>query len=840
MPLATPAGQEADFEARLRLEFQRWTAVTPAMLHSIDEKGLLISVSDAWLAKLGYTRDEVLGRPSSDFLTVESRAHAVRNVLPEFFRSGRCDNVQYQMVCKDGSVIDVLLSAILESDARGHRRMSRAVVTDVTALTQTKRQLAETEARYRGLVEDQSELISLASPEGELRYVNHAYAAFFSKQPEEMVGRNLLEFVPPDDRAALVDHLRRVCAARDSIEIENRAVMPNGDRRWLAWINRAVTDGDGRVTAIQSVGRDIEERVRAEQRLQDSETRFRFLAENSSDVISLLARDGTRLYVSPACRALTGYSPEEMQTVRTGDSTHPDDVERVLDVLANETGQVTVTYRMRRKDGSYVWVETSCKPVEIDGRDDVRLAIVRDIDERVRAEQRLQESESRYRFLADNSADLIILVGQDGKRVYVSPACKKILGFTPEEMLALNTRDAVHPEDVDLVVANLTSDETMRTNPTISYRTRRKNGSYVWVEATGRSVDIQGGTNQRLVVVRDIEQRRLAEQRLKDSEALYRLLADNSSDMVFQLDHDLVRRYVSPACREVLGYEPEEMIGIKPVSMAHPEDAARLALVFETLMKGHADRQSIINRIRHRNGNWIWVEAQFRALKDPETGASTGIIGALRDISARKAVEDELADANRRLKALAAQDGLTGLANRRAFDEAVAREYRRTKRENKALSLVMIDVDRFKIFNDRYGHLAGDDCLRRVAAAIAETARRPGDLAARYGGEEFAVLLPDTDEAGAAVIAERILQSVCGLEIRHDGNTNGLVTISAGIASFAPAESDSKPETLIESADRALYCAKDGGRNAVIRASAMGTSPTSTSRRPGTSDHNAA
>jgi len=256
----------------------------------------------------------------------------------------------------------------------------------------------------------------------------------------------------------------------------------------------------------------------------------------------------------------------------------------------------------------------------------------------------------------------------------------------------------------------------------------------------------------------------------------------------------------------------------------------RLALVFETLMKGHADRQSIINRIRHRSGNWIWVEAQFRALKDPETGAGTGIIGSLRDISARKAVEDELAEANRRLKALAGQDGLTGLANRRAFDEALAREQRRTKREKKALSLVMIDVDRFKIFNDHYGHPAGDDCLRRIAAAIAETAHRPGDIAARYGGEEFAVLLPDTDEAGAEVIAAHILNAVRGLNICHEGNANGLVTISAGVASLVSAEFNANAEPLIQAADRALYCAKDSGRNAVIRASVIETNPAVTSR----------
>jgi diguanylate cyclase (GGDEF)-like protein len=158
-------------------------------------------------------------------------------------------------------------------------------------------------------------------------------------------------------------------------------------------------------------------------------------------------------------------------------------------------------------------------------------------------------------------------------------------------------------------------------------------------------------------------------------------------------------------------------------------------------------------------------------------------------------------------------------------DEVSAKEHRRAIREKKAMSLVMIHVHRFKVFNDRYGHPAGDDCLRRVAAAITDTARRPGDVAACYGGEEFAVLLPDTDEAGAEVIAARIVQAVCGLKIRHEGNANGLVTISAGVASVVSAEFDGRPEILIENADRALYCAKDNGRNAAIRASAMARSP---------------
>ena len=204
-------------------------------------------------------------------------------------------------------------------------------------------------------------------------------------------------------------------------------------------------------------------------------------------------------------------------------------------------------------------------------------------------------------------------------------------------------------------------------------------------------------------VGRDIDERVTAERRLKESEARYRLLADHSSDMVFPLDLDLVPRYVSPACREILGYEPEELIGVKPVSMVHPEDAARVALAFQSLLDGNADRHSIINRIRHRDGRWTWVEAQLKTLSDPQTGSPAGIIGTLRDVSARKGIEDQLQEANQRLQALANQDGLTGLANRRSFDDALSREYGRARLEKRSLGLLMIDVDWFKSFNIAMG-----------------------------------------------------------------------------------------------------------------------------------------
>ena len=173
-------------------------------------------------------------------------------------------------------------------------------MTDVTTLRETKRLLRESEARYRSLVEDQSELVSWATPDGTLRYVNRAYASLYGRQPEEMTGRSLLSFVPKDERAVVTEHLREVCASREKVESENQVVLPSGERRWIGWTNRALTDAEDRITVVHSVGRDIQARMDAEHRLQESESRYRFLAEHGTDVVISLNRDLVRTYVSPA------------------------------------------------------------------------------------------------------------------------------------------------------------------------------------------------------------------------------------------------------------------------------------------------------------------------------------------------------------------------------------------------------------------------------------------------------------------------------------------------------------------------------------------------------------
>lgn len=545
------------------------------MIHSIDSQGVLIFVSDLWLAKLGYARDEVIVRPFADFLTLASREHAIKNILPDFFRTGRCENIEYQMAAKDGRILDVLLTSNLyRPPPFEDESWSIAVTTDISELKAARQLLNERETMFRSLIEDQPELVSLVSPDGTYRFVNNALARAVGLEPPDFLGRNVYDFLAPAHHSRAAGRIAKLNAGSPLVIGESQLQTRDNGTRWISWTHRAIRDADGNLSSIHSVGRDVEER------------------------------------------------------------------------MAND-------------------------------------------------------------------------------------------------------------------------------------------------------------------------------RRLKENEARYRLLADNSTDMVIQIGRDRHYEYVSPACRELLGYEPDSMIGATFGNLTHPEDAARVTDNLQSLLEGKSQRQQIINRVRHRDGRWIWLEGHFRAVTDPGSGEITGLTGALRDISARKIIEDQLAEANRRLEELATMDELTGLNNRRGFDQCLAKEYRRAERDQTPLSLIMIDADHFKSFNDRYGHLAGDGCLRKIGECVKLAIRRPGDVAVRYGGEEFAVLLPGTGEEGALMIAEKIRKDILRLAIPHADSSQHAVTISAGVATAGPQTFEREPSHLIGLADSALYHAKASNRNQCVRASRL-------------------
>ena len=341
-----------------------------------------------------------------------------------------------------------------------------------------------------------------------------------------------------------------------------------------------------------------------------------------------------------------------------------------------------------------------------------------------------------------------------------------------------------------------------------------------WVRVTEQRGDAVDGRGYFMHVdittlKRQQQALRATEARARESEARYRLLAEYSSDITVALMKDRVT-YVSPSVTKVLGWRPEDIEGRTLAEFCHPDDARGIEAVMQQLSGvPEADYRA---RARHVDGSHVWVEARARLTPAPTGSRQTPLMVInLRSITARKAIEDELDIARRRLEELAVKDGLTGLANRRRFDEALDVEFRRAQREGRPLSLLMIDIDDFKALNDSHGHPAGDRVLKRLATLLAGFAQRAGDVAARYGGEEFALLLPHTDAAQAGATAEQLRAAVASMQpLASDVMP---ISVSIGLACTSHVDPDTRPaalpEGLVQLADEALYAAKRAGKNCV-------------------------
>lgn len=316
-----------------------------------------------------------------------------------------------------------------------------------------------------------------------------------------------------------------------------------------------------------------------------------------------------------------------------------------------------------------------------------------------------------------------------------------------------------------------------------------------------------------------MESRRRAEHRLAEIASLHELVTSNSRDIILLTDLKGVPTYISPAVLSLTGRNAEEAMQHGFSELVHPDDLARVDHLMARIRDG-LETAMIEYRLCCGGGACTWVEARFHAVRDPRLGLRSGILQIIRDIGERKAAEEQLQVAYRALEDIAAVDALTGLANRRSFDEALDREWRRGMRDHKPLSIVLLDVDLFKLYNDTYGHVRGDSCLKQVANSATEAVTRAADLVARFGGEEFAIILPNTDEEGALGVAAEVAEALRGRALPHESSPYGVVTISAGCATQIP-DAGSSAVKLLERSDRALYRAKHTGRNRICGAGAL-------------------
>jgi len=300
--------------------------------------------------------------------------------------------------------------------------------------------------------------------------------------------------------------------------------------------------------------------------------------------------------------------------------------------------------------------------------------------------------------------------------------------------------------------------------------------------------------------------------------AVYRTLLESTRAIPWKIDWATSTfAYIGPQIEPLLGWAPSSWVTVNDWAMRmHPDDRERVVNFCVAQSSAGVDHEADYRALT-ANGEYVWIRDVVHVVRDA-SGNVDSLVGFMFDITERKQTEEKLISLQKELEALSYLDSLTGVANRRKFDAVLKTEWGEARHHTQPLSLILVDVDFFKRYNDHHGHVEGDNCLRRIAQALASVANRPRDFVARYGGEEFVLILPASDKKAAATVAERCRRAVFKAQIPHDNSPLGpMITVSMGLGTVIPAARED-PNTFIDLVDRRLYQAKRAGRNQIVSA----------------------
>lgn len=308
----------------------------------------------------------------------------------------------------------------------------------------------------------------------------------------------------------------------------------------------------------------------------------------------------------------------------------------------------------------------------------------------------------------------------------------------------------------------------------------------------------------------------MTKQPIQADEAVYKTLLESTKAIPWKIDwKTMTFAYIGPQIEELLGWEPASWVSANDwAARIHEEDRERVVNFCVAQSKSGIDHEADYRALT-KGGNYVWIRDVVHVVRD-EKGEVEALVGFMFDISERKKTEEKLLELQKKLEELSYRDSLTEVANRRMFDTILEREWADAQRNQTSLSLILLDIDYFKQYNDHYGHIHGDECLKQVARILSTAATRPRDFLARFGGEEFVLVLPETDAESARKIAERCKDFIAQARIPHIksfiGNT---LTVSLGVATMTPGRAD-ESVAFIREVDRRLYQAKQHGRNSIV------------------------
>jgi len=618
----------------------------PDIVFSTDADGRVTFMSDAVERMTGFRADELLGQHFGAFVHESSREVAEIDWSAGLGAGAQEIRGRVNLAARDGSAIPTEFIAMARLDEARRFIGANGSVRDMRDRDRLERELRDSEIRFRTLASSSPDLVFATDGDGHYTFLSDRAHTILGWDREASIGRHFSEYVAPGWEAAAAASYAELLAAPTEVH-SSRIDFLGGDGRVIPLeINVVGSIEDGQLTAIYGVARDVSERERLERDLHESEARFRNLVQTTPDVIYRCDAEGRFLFMAEGSEALFGWTPAEVASLTFADLTAEESLAEALVNFVEQHGEHDVVrrfrYMLRHRDGTSFPGEISSVSVWEDGRFAGVQGTVRDISEQERLERELRESQDRYRFLVENSPDVVFSTDAEGRFTFMSESMERMSGWPPNEVTGEHfskvVDEASHPEAMTRWVA-LAADPA--TEQVAHIKLRSPDGRLVPVEvsaigmldADGQFAGIHGST-------RDISERDRLERELRESEERYRYLVASSPDLVWLTDAEGTLTFISDAARSMLGFEPTDLMG-RPYPEIFAPEARRDAMVrFRWLARHPAAVHRMRLPFRHADGRDVMVEINGTGMT--ADGRFIGAHGAARDVSERDRLERDL------------------------------------------------------------------------------------------------------------------------------------------------------------------------------------------------------
>ncbi|HEY9736000.1 MAG TPA: EAL domain-containing protein, partial [Trichocoleus sp.] len=731
-------------------------------------------------------------------------------------RQGKAHTVEFRFRHSDDSWRWISSSYTSRRDSQADCWLVVVVSQDITA----RKQAEETLHCFERIVSATTDAVALIDRNYTYRLANRAYLQRFNCPLEALVGQPISAILGEATFAEIKHRFDR-CLQGERLQFETWFEHPTVGHEFISITYAPYRELDGTVSGVVASIRNLTELKRAQEALQSSEARFQSLASNLPGAIYRyqISPDGQEAftYMSPGSRDLYELAPEAIveDASLTWAAVHPDDVASMTASI-EQSRDTLEPWRWQGRivppSGQIRWIQGIAKPERQADGTLVWDGLMIDITDRQQAVAALRAERDLLNGVMHTSIAAIVVLNPEGQLLFANDQAEDILGLSPRELTpdpeALNA--AAGPRWWPLLDGSSWLQQAQPVRQVMETGAPVFDGRHIIVKPDSQQqllsingapiIDGSGQIANLVFTINDITEQYQAEMALRESEARLRLVAENMSDLVCLHQPDGTFVYVTPSCRALLGYEPEEMIGLSPYDLFHPEDCDRIRQESHTVAL-QGQRVPITYRMRCKSGEYVWLET----LSSPILGPDNQVVQlqtASRNVSDRVEIQSKLEHD-------ALHDALTGLPNRSLLMERLALALDRLRRHpHFKFAVLFLDLDRFKVINDSMGHQVGDDLLLTIAQKLTALIRTM-DVAARLSGDEFVVLLEEVEDVHDAVrIAERILA-----ELQMPFTLQGReVFISASIGIVMSSTHYQQGDEVLRDADIAMYRAKANGK----------------------------